>query len=218
MKREMEGYGGGRRPRPAWYQRLHAWLLSGASLVYDAAVDERKRALLGELQGTVLEIGPGTGANLRYYASDVRWIGIDPNPYMHTYLREEADRLGLVVDLRVGTAESLGLPDESVDAVVSTLVLCSVDNQARTLGEIVRVLRPGGRFVFMEHVAAPRGTWLRRTQGLVRPLWQLAADGCRLDRESWKGIEAAGFSNVSLEHFDTPFPLVRPHIAGVATK
>src|SRR5439155_26769491 len=133
----------------------------------------RKRALLGTLHGTVLEIGPGTGANLPYYPPDIQWVGVEPNPYMHPYLQKEAGRRGLRADLRTGVAERLPLPDESVDAVVSTLALCSVADLPQVLREVRRVLRPGGRFIFIEHVASPPGTRLRRLQNLVRPVWQL---------------------------------------------
>lgn len=85
---------------------------------------EYRRALLGALRGDVLEIGPGTGANLPYYASDIRWMGIEPNTFMHRYLRNRAESLGLNVDLRTGTAERLGTDDELMDAVADTLVLC----------------------------------------------------------------------------------------------
>ncbi len=92
---------------------------------------------------------------------------------MHDYLCKEAQKQGLSIDLRRGTAEQLEVADNSVDAVVSTLVLCSVPNLSGTLQEILRVLKPGGRFLFIEHVAAPRGTWLRRAQQGVRPVWKV---------------------------------------------
>jgi ubiquinone/menaquinone biosynthesis C-methylase UbiE len=115
----------------------------------------------------------------------------------------------------------LAVDDESVDAVVCTIVLCSVRDLSATLGEIRRVLRPGGRFVFMEHVAAPRGTGLRRVQRLLRPVWQFLADGCTPDRETDAAIRAAGFSHVEIERFRLPREvsvLAGPHIAGEAVR
>lgn len=186
----------------------------------DRAYGERKRALLGPLRGDILEIGPGAGANLPYLQPDVHWIGVEPNVHMHPPLRDKARRCGLQADLRIGVAEHLEVPDGSVDAVVSTLVLCSVDDVAATLKDVLRVLRPGGRFVFIEHVAAPAGTKLRRVQEVVAPAWKAFADGCHVNRETWLAIERAGFSTVSYERFriKTPLPIVAPHIAGVATK
>lgn len=201
-----------------WYQRLFAALMARGSVVSEPLVTERKRALLGELRGTVLEIGPGTGVNLAYYRRDVQWLGIEPNPHMHPYAQQAAAQLGRAIDLRRGTSEQLPVAAESVDAVVCTLVLCSVPDPAATLHEIKRVLKPGGRFVFVEHVAAPRGTGLRRIQRWIGPLWHLLGDGCHPDRETWTVIESAGFAQMQLEHFQLPGGIVGPHIAGTAVK
>jgi ubiquinone/menaquinone biosynthesis C-methylase UbiE len=207
------------RIRRGLNKRIFAWVMSRESKEYERETEERKRRLLGNLRGTVVEIGPGTGPNLPYYPAGVRWIGIEPNPFMHKYLRQEAERHGLEVDLRTGTAEHIGLPDGSADAVVSTLVLCSVGDQARALREIVRILKPGGRYVFIEHVAAPQGTTMRRIQRAMRPVMRSLADGCHPDRETWKAIEQAGFSSVEIEHYNlNGSNFVAPHICGVAIK
>lgn len=200
-------------------QRLVAWFLATGCGAYERALTDRKRALFGPLSGTVVEIGPGTGANLPYFGPDVRWVGVEPNPYARARLRAEAQRLGRAVDLRDGTAAATGLPDASADAVVGTLVLCSVPDVDAALREALRLLRPGGRYVFVEHVAAPRGSGWRRVQTAVRPAWAVLADGCRPDRETGAAIQRAGFAEVRLDRFEGPAPhLVRPHIAGVAVK
>ncbi|HVB35896.1 MAG TPA: class I SAM-dependent methyltransferase [Candidatus Acidoferrales bacterium] len=199
-------------------KRLFAWTLHKFNAGYEREIAARKSGLLGELTGTVIEIGPGSGPNLRYYAKTVRWIGIEPNPYMRAYLRREAERVGVKAELREGTAEAMDCPGGSIDAVVSTLVLCSVPDLRDTLSEILRVLKPGGQFVFIEHVAAPPGSRLRKWQRRLRPWFHFLADGCSPDRETWRAIESAGFAEVRLEHFDGPVPIVRPHIAGVAIK
>lgn len=201
--------------RATWSQRLFASLMSRSQ---PTEYDRHKQTLLRDLRGDVLEIGPGTGPNLAFYDKSIRWTGIEPNPAMWPYLRQEAVRLGLTVDLREGRAEQLGVPDESCDAVVSTLVLCSVRSPQWVLQEIRRVLRPGGRFVFIEHVAAPAGTGLRRFQQVIRPLWKPLTEGCHPDRETWVTIEQAGFRTVQLEHFRISAPIVGPHIAGYAVK
>ncbi len=210
-------------PRPSpphrrLVQRLFARCVAGSRDRIDERHGTLKQELLGSLSGTVLEIGPGTGANLPYLPPSVHWIGVEPNPYMHPYLREEAARLGRDVEVRPGVAEDLTAPDASVDAVVCTLVLCSVHDPAQALREVYRVLRPGGRFVFIEHVAARRGTWQRQAQNLVQPLWTPVGDGCHPNRETWLTIEAAGFDQLDLVHFDIGVPLVGPHIAGVGVK
>jgi ubiquinone/menaquinone biosynthesis C-methylase UbiE len=201
-----------------WYKRVFAWLMAQGSPGYERAVSDRKQALFANIHGDVLEIGPGTGPNLLYYPSDIHWIGIEPNPYMHSYLKKEAERLGLNINIRSGTAERIDTEDNSMDAVVSTLVLCSVPDLPATLQEILRVLKPGGRFLFIEHVAAPRGTWLRKVQSGIKPLWKVLGDGCNPDRETWVALENAGFESVNYQPFEAPVPLVSPHIVGVATK
>ena len=199
-------------------KRLFAWMMAMGSPQYESAVTERKQALFADLCGNVLELGPGTGPNLHYYPHNIHWTGIEPNLFMHPYLQKEAERLGLNIDLRSGTAEKLEAADNSMDAVVSTLVLCSVVNLPGTLQEVLRVLKPGGRFLFIEHVAAPRGTWLRGVQRGIRPIWKVIGDGCNPDRETWIALENAGFESVNYQHFQAPFPIVSPHIAGVANR
>ncbi len=202
-----------------WNKRLFAWLLSTGNASYEKQVCDRKCNLFGNLHGDVLEIGPGTGANFPYYPKDMRWIGIEPNPYMHPYLQKEAEKVGLNnVDVRTISAERLEAEDNSVDAVVSTLVLCSVPDLKATLQEILRVLKPGGRFLFIEHVAAPKGTWLRRVQEGVRPVWKFLADGCEPARETWIALENAGFEHLDYERFEPSIPIVTPHISGVGIK
>ena len=205
-------------PHSGLRARIFAFLLLKINARYERWMAARKRMLLGGLRGTILEIGPGAGVNLGHYDPSVHWIGIEPNPYMQAYLRKEAEKRGLQMDLRTAIAERLEVADQSVDAVVGTLVLCSVSDVGRVLKEIRRVLKPGGHFVFIEHVAALRGTWLRRLQGWLKPFMVYFAEGCHPNRETWTAIEGAGFSEVKLEHFRAPLPIVSPHIAGVATR
>ncbi len=198
--------------------RIHAAGVARGCRRHEDTVAPYKRNLLGSLEGSVVEIGPGSGVNLSYYPPRIRWTGIEPNLHMHPYIRGEAERLGMGIDLRTGTAERTGLPDASADSVVGTLVLCSVSDVAAALTEVLRVLRPGGRFVFLEHVAAPPGTWTRRAQRLLRPLWRVAGDGCRPDQDTAALIAGAGFSDVRFERFRAPLPVVGPHIAGIAVR
>ena len=185
---------------------------------YDRWMAERKRSLFGGLSGEVVEIGPGSGVNLAYLPREVRWIGVEPNPFFHPYLQKEADRLERPVQLKIGLAEDLGLKDGSVDAVIGTLVLCSVDRVEAVLEEVLRVLKPGGRFYFLEHVAAPKGSWLGWLQGAVRPVWCRVLDGCRPDRDTLSRIARAGFAQLQWEAFQAPLPVVSPHICGFAEK
>ena len=202
----------------SWRARAFAWAMANGTGPYERWMAERKQGLLGELAGEVVEIGPGGGVNLSYLPREVRWTGIEPNPCFHPYIREEAARLSRPVRVRSGVAEELGLEDASVDAVVGTLVLCSVDRVEAVLEEILRVLKPGGRYCFLEHVAAPQGSWLRWLQGVARPAWSRVLDGCRPDAETPLQIARAGFSRWKWEEFQAPLPVVSPHICGFAEK
>jgi len=210
--KEPERHRGGLR------QRIFAWLMANCAGRHERMVANRKRALLGGLSGTILEIGPGAGANLPYYPRGIHWIGIEPNPHMRSYLERAAKAAGLEAELREGFADDLDIADSSVDAVVSTLVLCSVEDVAGSMREIRRVLKPGGKFVFLEHVAAPEGSRTRRWQHRIAPFSAYFADGCHPDRETWRPIESTGFSDVQMESFRVPLPVIGPHIAGVAIK
>lgn len=200
-------------------QRIFAWWYAKSDWTeYTELLDAYKRDLFSNLHGDVVEIGPGTGDNFTYFPEGVRWIGIEPNVFMHPALRETMTKGGIQGEISSGTAERMNLPDAGVDAVVSTLVLCSVTNLDETLHEVLRVLRPGGRFAFLEHVAAPKGTTLRRAQGLVKPVWKLVVDGCNPDRDIEAAIRRAGFVSVEVKSFSIPAFIVSPHIAGVAVK
>ncbi|GAB4518030.1 MAG: class I SAM-dependent methyltransferase [Anaerolineae bacterium] len=204
--------------RTGWRRKLFARMYASGSDSYERLVEQRKRAFFADMQGTVVEIGAGTGANLPYYPQDVQVIAIEPNIHMHRYLREEAAKHKVAIDIRPGVAEDLGLPDESMDSVVSTLVLCSVKHQEQALAEIRRVLKPGGRFIFVEHVAAAPGSWSRRAQDVLNPAWHFIADGCNLNRDTASAIEAAGFKYLHMDHFKLPMWPTGPHVAGMAIK
>jgi len=206
-------------PKAGLRQRMFAWALARFNHGYEEFIAKYKHALFSGLKGTIIEIGPGTGANLGYLNPlDVRWIGIEPNPFMQKYLEQEAERKKIDVEIRTGTADRLPAEENSADAVISTLVLCCVHSQQESLREILRVLRPGGRLLFIEHVAGARGSRLRRIQNLVTPLWKRLGDGCHPNRETWIALENAGFEHVSYERITGPIPLASPQIVGQAIK
>jgi len=200
------------------YQRFFARTLAWGDAAQHRLYGEYKRSLFSDLDGTVVEIGPGTGVNVPYLPEDLQWIGLEPNPHMHDYIRKRLQERSLDATLRTDSAQDTGLPDESVDAVVSTLVLCSVADVADTLAELRRVLRPGGRLLFIEHVAAESHTPLCWFQHSIRPLWKAVADGCHPDRETGALLRGAGFSSVEFDRFSIGVPPVSPHIVGTATK
>jgi SAM-dependent methyltransferase len=199
-------------------KRWFAWALSRVAQRYDDLLADRKASLLSSIQGTVVEIGPGTGTNFRYYPRGIRWIGAEPNRHMHPYLRRAAESVGLDIDVRSSRAEALDLADQSADAVISTAVLCSVDDQLKTLQEIRRILKPGGQFVFLEHVAADPGTMLHGIQHKIQPLWSCLLDGCHPARDTHSAIVQTGFEVMSFERFRLPLGPISPHIAGIGIR
>ena len=205
---------GVRRTRRGLRARLFAWSLAHAGDADRRLYGDRKRRLFEGVGGTVVEIGAGAGPNADYLAPGTRWLVAEPNVYFHPGLRRRAAARGLELELLDGTAEALPLADGSADAVVSTLVLCSVADPEAVLAEARRVLRPGGRLVVLEHVAAEGalGAWQRA----LRAPWGWLADGCDPHRHTARAIEAAGFARVDLERFRAPLGLVAPHVAGVA--
>ncbi|MGE5408254.1 MAG: class I SAM-dependent methyltransferase [Syntrophothermus sp.] len=150
----------------------------------------RRRELLAGARGAVLEIGAGTGLNLPHYPADLEQLVL-AEPGARLGERIDLDRAPGVVTARLerAAAEDLPFADGSFDTVVSTLVLCTVGDPRRAVAEVARVLRPGGRFLFLEHVRAEPG--LRRTlQRLSARPWAAFADGCRCDRPTLETIAA----------------------------
>lgn len=200
---------------------LSAWLYDAAMRRPEAMGLAAWRAeLLAPLTGRVLELGPGTGLNLRHYPATVdALVLLEPDRGLHRVLAERAAALGRAVELVEGGAESIPLPDASVDAVVATLVLCSVREVEASLAEIRRVLRPGGTYVFLEHVASAR-PGRRAWQGRVEPLWRCLQGNCHLTRDSEAAIRAAGFALEGCARDETPgeFVLVRESVRGRARR
>jgi ubiquinone/menaquinone biosynthesis C-methylase UbiE len=175
--------------------------------------------LLGDAKGDVLEIGAGTGANLSHYGDTVTSLTVtEPDSHMLRRLEQK------VAEQRPGTtivnapAENLPFPDDQFDVVVSTLVLCGVDDQAKALSEAQRVLRPGGRLLFMEHVRATDDDKRARSQDRLNWL-NRAVVGCDCNRDTANAITATGFTVDAVEHGTIPHApkFVRPLIHGSAT-
>jgi ubiquinone/menaquinone biosynthesis C-methylase UbiE len=176
--------------------------------------------LLGGLRGAVLEVGAGTGANLGHYGSDLsRLVLAEPDPHMRARLEDAVAARGLAAQISEAGVEALPFPDATFDAVVSTLVLCSVPDLPAALGELRRVLRPGGQLVFLEHVAAEGGGRLF-WQRCLEPVWKLGAGGCHLTRRTAAAIREAGFelSSCQAESMRKALPFLRPTVRGVARK
>jgi ubiquinone/menaquinone biosynthesis C-methylase UbiE len=181
---------------------------------------ERREELLARAQGTVVEVGAGTGQSFRHYGPSVRRVlAVEPDPTMLRQARKRARAAPVPVFLVAAAGERLPFRDGSADTAVVTLVLCSVDDQAATAGELRRVLRPGGTLLFLEHVRADDGR-LARWQDRIQPIWSLFAAGCHPNRDSVAAIERAGFELERVERFPFSPNIVidKPHASGLARK
>lgn len=176
-------------------QPFHAALYDPIMGLLDrAGLAERRRRLLADARGRVLEVGGGTGLNLPHYrAGDIdSVVVVEPDGAMRTRLLRRVASAAVPVEVHETTIESAALPGASFDTVVATLVLCTVDDQAAALAEIKRVLAPGGRLLFLEHVRSPG--WRGRAQEVLTPLWsRTLGAGCHLDRRTLDAIRDAGF-------------------------
>jgi ubiquinone/menaquinone biosynthesis C-methylase UbiE len=172
--------------------------------------------LLGDVRGHVLEIGAGTGANLRFYRAAGQVTVTEPSAAMRARLTAKLGQARVPVDVVDATAQTLPFPDAGFDTVVSTLVLCTVPDQRRALAEIRRVLRPAGRLVFFEHVRG-RGP-AAFAQDLITPLTRVLAAGCHPNRDTAAAIVAAGFAIETIATIKPVprTPLVAPFIYGTA--
>ncbi|KAK6159928.1 hypothetical protein DH2020_003309 [Rehmannia glutinosa] len=202
-----------RPSRPDWYEELFASAMDKLTESYEAEIAVYKSQLFANLKGKagkILEIGIGTGPNLKYYG-------------IILILECNLESLELALFSHIlgfnclKVAEALPVNDASVDAVVGTLVLCSVNDVDQALQEVRRVLKPGGFYIFVEHVAGKDGTLLRYVQGILDPLQQTVVDGCHLTRSTAANIAKAGFSGLDLNQAvlsSTAF--INPQIYGIA--
>jgi ubiquinone/menaquinone biosynthesis C-methylase UbiE len=184
----------------------------------DAGLRDLRRRLLADAEGRVLEIGGGTGANLLLYGPSVESLTVtEPEPPMLRRLDRKVREQAPLTKVLRARAEELPFADDSFDTVVSTLVLCGVDDQEQSLREVRRVLRPGGRFMFIEHVRSDEPKVARmqdRMNGVNRFVVR-----CDCNRATLATIEAEGFEVTRLERTELPKapPFARPLIVGVAT-
>ena len=204
--------------------RLFArWYPKAAASMEDRGLGEQRARLLAGLSGRVLEVGCGHGANFRHYPAAVtELVAVEPEEALRDLARREADSLGLDATVLDGQAEQLAFENDSFDAVVTTLVLCSVEDQGRALAEIHRVLKPGGRLVLLEHVGSANRN-VRALEYLFDvAVWSHIMGGCHTSRDTGAALTAAGFDTAGLVAHRLPYlpyPLkISPHLAGEARK
>jgi ubiquinone/menaquinone biosynthesis C-methylase UbiE len=194
-----------------------------ARVVERAGVAGLRRRLLEGVSGRVVEVGAGTGANFAHYPPEVtQVVAVEPEAVLRAEAERAAESLALPISVVDGVAAHLPAGDGEFDAAVAALVLCSVPDQATALAEMRRVLRPGGRLYFWEHVRAEGEPLARVQRALDATLWPVLGGGCHLTRDTAAAIEAAGFTFERLERFRLPergIPLPpSPQILGVAVR
>ena len=188
----------------------------------EACLIEWRRGLLENVSGHVLEVGAGTGASLSLYPTTVeRVVFSEPDPHMRAQLSDRVERSALAsVEVSDGSLESLPFSDGEFDYVACMLVLCSVPDLDHALAEIRRVLVPGGRLLFLEHVAAENRPDRLRWQQRLEPLWKRVSGNCHLTRRTEQAILEGGFrmDHIQRESMRKSIPFTRPTIRGVAVR
>jgi ubiquinone/menaquinone biosynthesis C-methylase UbiE len=185
----------------------------------EAGLREMRRETLRAARGRTIDLGAGTGANLGLYPEGVAELVLaEPDPHMMARLRPKLPESARSAELVEASAEALPFEDSSFDTAVFTLVLCTVPNPEKALAEAARVLKPGGRLLFVEHVRA-ESLGLARWQDRLETPWRFLADGCHCNRDTVANIEASPFTVERVERGSLPKapPLVRPLVRGSAS-
>jgi ubiquinone/menaquinone biosynthesis C-methylase UbiE len=184
---------------------------------------DHRRALVAGLKGRVIEVGAGNGLNFAHYPAGVTSVlAVEPEARLRKVALENAARVRIHIEVVAGVADRLPVEDESVDAIVYSLVLCSVPDLASALREGHRVLKPAGQFRFLEHVVSERPALRRMQKVLDATVWPTLGAGCHCARDTSAAIDSAGFTIGDLERFR--FPEMRlalptsPHIRGRAIR
>lgn len=201
--------------------RFNAWFFNTFDGYVNLVTKRHKQLAFANVQAdTVLELGAGSGANFKYVPAKSRLLALEPNEAMHPILLNNARNFGIDLQLIPASAEAIPLPNNSVDAVITSLVLCTVNDPYLVLEEIRRILRPGGTFRFVEHVAAHPASPRRWIQRLIARPWAWLFEGCDTHRDTPKFLADAGFKQLLVEkrrfQFSVFFP-VNSGIWGVAT-
>jgi SAM-dependent methyltransferase len=199
--------------------RLYAGQVKKADAL---GMSDRRRQLLVSLSGRVIEVGAGTGTNFAYYPPEVEEIvAVEPEPYLRDLAEQAAKRARARVTVLDAPAEELPVEADAFDAAVVSLVLCSVADPQQAMGELYRVVRPGGQLRFNEHVRSSSNRVARLQETADRLGWPRISGGCHLARDTEGLMVAAGFQIESVERYAFRIPPLdppKPHIIGIARR
>jgi SAM-dependent methyltransferase len=197
------------------FSAIYDPLLKGTE---DAGLRERRRGVLSAASGRTIDIGAGTGANLELFPAGAEVVMAEPDPHMTKRLRQKLAEAGSKVELVEAGAENLPFDDSTFDTAVFTLVLCTVPDPRAALAEAARVLKPGGKLLFIEHVRAT-DPGVARWQDRLETPWRVFADGCRCNRDTVANIEASPLTLDWVERGELPKspPITKPLVWGGAT-
>jgi ubiquinone/menaquinone biosynthesis C-methylase UbiE len=201
-----------------FFAAVYDRMLAGAE---EAGLRDARHGLVGGAHGDVLEIGAGTGLNFGHYRPEqvARVVATEPDPHMAKRARAAAATAPVPVDVSEASAMDLPFADASFDTVVCTLVLCTVPDPARAVAEIERVLRPGGKLLFLEHVRSEQPGMARWQDRLERP-WGVIGAGCHPNRDTLSVLAESPLEVGEYRRDTLPKspPIVRPLVVGAATK
>lgn len=195
----------------SWYDILN-------SIVEPFVIPYRKQTT-SKCEGYVVEIGGGTGANLSFFDNAEKITIVEPDKYMRKILHQRIHNVKIPVQIISTTGENMLVESNSVDSVLCTLVLCMVDDVEKVINEAYRILKPGGKFYFYEHIQANSKSG-KIFQLILDPFWKFATTGCHLRRNTLEHIKNSEFTDIQYDYFNLKvwIPFTIPNIVGEATK
>ena len=195
----------------SWNRIFSAFYDRFMSSIERKYLDSRRKRLISGLSGKIFEVGVGTGVNFKYYKNDIILTGIEPSPYM---IAQAVKRKDILISPEKITLHNIGcgsnemdqlIEPESIDAIVCTLVLCTIPDPVKALNNFMRILKPGGKLIILEHIRSHRSLGAK-VQDFINPVWKIIGDGCHLNRATDQMLKDAGFRLLQEENFNIGIP------------
>ena len=185
------------------YKKLFAGIYDPFMRKTELDIYAYRKELLGDVKGDVLEVGSGTGINFQFYSSEVNLLALEPSPFMKRRAEQKVPP-GLKVEFLIQKVNDVEvenrISDQSLDYIVCTLVLCSIDNPMEALNRFYKWLKPEGKLIVLEHIHS-ENKMNRKLQNAINPVWKKVADGCNLNRDTDLLIKESGFKVIQEKYF-----------------